>query len=249
MRGVLWYQGESNAYTFGDRYASSFQALIEDWRAVWNRPELPFLFVQLPEYDHPQSQPVEDAYWARIRAAQASVAKAVPFVSMAPALGLGDEDNVHPLNKRDVALRLAACARSLVYGEKGVVCMGPQFDELTTGTASLRVRFRWAEGGLRPASGDALKGFAIAGKDRKFVWADARIEKDRVTLSSPQVPEPCHAAYGWSDNPQGNLVNGAGLPASPFRTGSCWLLFPKELLGPKPFFLWDGSILSHNLYM
>jgi sialate O-acetylesterase len=213
LRGAIWYQGESNV---GSRklYPALQQALIEDWRARWNR-DFSFHFVQLAPYQKPKPEPA-DSSLATMREAQ-STSLSLPKTGMAVTLDLGEEKDIHPRNKQDVGKRLALLALKNDYG-KDVACAGPPFKTAEIEDGRIVLHFDTTDGGLVAKDGP-LKHFAIAGDDRKFVWAEAGIEGDTVIVSSPAVPRPIHVRYAWADNPQGaNLFNTAGLPAAPFRT-------------------------------
>jgi sialate O-acetylesterase len=216
IRGVLWYQGESNAapYRSSTEYRRLFAALIQTWRESWNQGAFPFLFVQLANYLPRHDAPSESA-WAELREAQAA-ALALPNTAMAVTIDIGEADDIHPKNKQDVGKRLALAARALSYGER-VVYSGPVADGFAFDGPRLRVRFRQVGGGL-VAKGDKLQGFALAGRDRRFVWADARIDGDSVIVSSPDVVDPIAVRYAWADNPIATLYNRDGLPAAPFRS-------------------------------
>lgn len=213
LRGVIWYQGESNADRAA-QYRSLFQSLITSWRACWQQPALPFLFVQLANFKQPPVAPVDDD-WAALREAQ-TAALALPATGMAVAIDSGDANDIHPRNKRDVGKRLALNALARVYG-RDVVYSGPLYRSHTIEGSRIRVTFDHVDGGLRARRG-ALRGFAIAGADQQFVWAQARIEKDTVVVWSDAVPQPVAVRYAWAANPVCNLYNAAGLPAVPFRT-------------------------------
>ncbi len=214
LRGAIWYQGESNASRHR-QYRALFPALINDWRRCWKRPDLAFHFVQLANHLAAPRQPGESD-WARLREAQTMTLK-LPHTGMAVAIDIGDANDIHPRNKRDVGRRLAFNALHTTYGQREVVPCGPLFKQAQCEGAALRVSLTHAAGGL-VCRGEKLTGFAIAGADGKFVWADARIDGETVLVSSPAVPEPIHVRYGWADNPPCNLYNAAGLPASPFRS-------------------------------
>ncbi|MFA0752919.1 MAG: hypothetical protein IMHGJWDQ_000683 [Candidatus Fervidibacter sp.] len=214
IRGVIWYQGESNvgrAY----QYRKLFPALIASWRKAWGQGDFPFLFVQLANYLPRRSEPSESA-WAELREAQLLTFKTVPNTGMAVAIDIGEADDIHPRNKQDVGKRLALAALAIAYGQK-IVWSGPIYRSMRIEGNRIRLFFDHVGSGL-VAKGDKLVGFAIAGKDRKFVWAKAEIEGDTVVVWSEQVPEPVAVRYGWADNPECNLYNREGLPASPFRT-------------------------------
>ena len=214
IRGLLWYQGESNVGT-RHLYPALQSTLVEDWRAHWNRPDLPFYFVQLANYKAPSSAP-EDSSFASMREAQ-STTLSLPHTGMAVTIDIGEEKDIHPRNKQDVGHRLARLALAGTYG-KPVVATGPVFRSQSVEGSGIRLHFDQAEAGLI-SKGGALKHFAIAGKDRQFVWAEARIEGSTVIVHSDEVPEPVYVRYAWADNPAGaNLFNKEDLPASPFRT-------------------------------
>lgn len=213
LRGVIWYQGESNVARAAD-YPALFSTLIESWRKAWGQGAFPFLFVQLANYMSASEQPGE-SQWAELREAQAATLR-TPHTGMAVAIDIGDAADIHPANKQDVGKRLALNALSRVYGFKDVVPSGPLLSKAVRGGADIRLRFAFADGGL-VAQGGALKGFALAGEDGRFFWARAEIEGDTVVVSSARVPNPVAVRYAWADNPVCNLYNRAGLPASPFR--------------------------------
>lgn len=225
IRGVIWYQGESNAGR-AYQYRRLFPTLIQDWRRAWGRGDFPFLFVQLANFMKTLPEPSESA-WAELREAQ-SMALSLPKTGMAVAIDIGEADDIHPKNKQEVGRRLALAALAIAYG-KDVVYSGPLYESMSIEGNRIRLRFKHVDGGLVAKDGEGLKGFAIAGEDRKFVWAEARIEGDTVVVSSPQVPNPVAVRYAWADNPVCNLYNRAGLPASPFRTDD-WpgVTAPKE---------------------
>jgi len=239
LRGFIWYQGESNTGR-SVQYATTFPALIRDWRAHWGADDLPFYFCQLANANAKHAQPRESG-WAELREAQ-SRALALPRTGQAVVIDVGEQDDLHPRNKRDPAERLARLALAHDYDRK-VPTTGPVFAAATVEGATMRVSFAPAStsGGLvarplpeayRPRStlprtvplrrhspGGEVEGFAICGADRRWVWADtARIDGDTVIVSSREVPAPVAVRYAWADNPTCNLYNGAGLPAAPFRT-------------------------------
>lgn len=212
IRGVIWYQGESDTRRPA-LYRALFPALIKGWRRDWNA-ELPVLFVQLANFHKPQTQPVEDG-WAQLREAQAD-ALALPQTGMAVAIDLGEAGDIHYANKQEVGRRLALIALAKVYSGRSEYS-GPMFAKLTVEGNRLRVQFTHAAG-LKVRDGSEVKGFAIAGKDGAFHWAKAKIDGADVVFSSPEVPQPVAARYDWADNPIGNLINAADLPAVPFRS-------------------------------
>jgi sialate O-acetylesterase len=214
IRGAIWYQGESNA----DRayqYRELFPVMIKCWWDGWGERSFPFLFAQLANYMATKPQPGESA-WAELREAQLMTLQ-LPGTGMATIIDIGQADDIHPRNKQDVGKRLALWALAKSYG-KDIVYSGPLYQSMVVKDDAIVLRFLHADGGLVAQGGEPLKGFAIAGVDRKFVWAEARIEGDTVVVGSDQVPAPVAVRYAWADNPICNLYNGAGLPASPFRT-------------------------------
>jgi len=212
IRGVIWYQGESNAGR-AYQYRTLFPIMIRDWRKAWSS-EFPFYFVQLANWHANKAEP-DESDWAELREAQ-SMTLREPRTGMAVTIDIGDENDIHPRNKLDVGRRLAAWALAGTYGQK-IIPSGPLFDRYTVEGDKIRIHFKYGDG-LKTIDGGPVKGFAIAGEDRRFVWADARIEGNTVIVSSPRVQTPVAVRYGWADNPIVNLSNRAGLPASPFRT-------------------------------
>lgn len=217
IRGAIWYQGESSV----DRskwYALTLSTLIKDWRQRWGEGDFPFLIVQLANLGRPPIDP-EESDWAEVRDAQLAVSKQVPNTGLAVAIDIGEENDIHPRNKRATGNRLALIALARTYGT-GVEPSGPIYDSMQVEGSKIRLKFSSLGGGLVAKDGE-LKQFAIAGADRKFVWAQARIEGDCVVAWSDKVAEPVAVRYAWAKNPQGcNLYNHSGLPASPFRTDS-----------------------------
>ena len=212
IKGATWYQGESNADR-AEQYRTVFSAMIRDWRKRWGY-DFPFLFVQLANYMPAKREPGEST-WAELREAQ-SIALKLRKTGQAVIIDVGDAADIHPTNKQDVGRRLALAAESIAYGRK-VTYSGPAFDSMRINGDTVRLSFTHTGGGL-VARGGALKGFALAGADRKFHWADATIEGETVILRSPKVSQPVAARYAWADNPEATLFNKEGLPASPFRT-------------------------------
>ena len=213
IRGVIWYQGEGNSQR-PDTYANTMTTLITDWRTRWGQGDFPFLFVQLTAHGAEIDQPA-DANWARLREQQAKTL-AVPNTGMAVTIDVGSSTTSHPPNKQAIGDRLARVALAKVYANR-IACFGPMFRSMKVEGDAIRIEFDHADGGLKSAEG-VLKGFAIAGEDRKFIWADARIDGNAIVVSAGGVSKPVAARYGWAENPKCNLFNGEGLPASPFRT-------------------------------
>ncbi|MBX0335126.1 sialate O-acetylesterase [Pontibacter sp. HSC-14F20] len=215
IKGVLWYQGESNTRNPSE-YASLMETLIADWRGQWGQGNFPFIYVQLANLNEPNKTPVE-SNWAALRQAQLENL-ALPNTGMAVAMDLGEWNDIHPLNKRDVGLRLALQARKLAYGDKAVVASGPLFESMQAQGNKLTLVFSDTGKGLVAKGNKPLSGFAIAGADGKFVWAKAEIKKNKVVVWSEAIAKPVTVRYAWADNPEGaNLYNKEGLPASPFE--------------------------------
>ena len=232
IKGVIWYQGEANA----DQpafYEIALPALIKDWRAYWGQGDFPFLIVQLPNFMQVKPQPTEST-WAGTREAQ-SKALSLPNTGLAVTIDIGEANNIHPADKADVGHRLALAAQRVAYGRADAVTSGPVLKTFAVEGAKIRVTFDHIGGGLTPgnapdkfyaiqrkpvpaAKPSKLEGFAIAGADGKFVWADAVIDGASVLVSNPQVAQPVSVRYAWADNPLCNLYNIEGLPAAPFRT-------------------------------
>jgi sialate O-acetylesterase len=221
IKGVLWYQGESNANNNqqATAYRGQFETLIRSWRSEWSGGgDFPFLWVQLPGFNKPDSVPPLTSTWATHRESM-NANLALPNTGQAIAIDLGDADDIHPRNKVDVGARLARIALRLVYG-KAVVSSGPTYRRHVIRDAQVIVEFDNVAGGLVSRGSDGrVGGFAIAGDDGKLVWADARIDGNRVIVWSDRVPNPATVRYAWSNNPStASLYNRDGLPAAPFRT-------------------------------
>ncbi|MGB8354146.1 MAG: sialate O-acetylesterase [Chthoniobacteraceae bacterium] len=229
IKGVIWYQGESNASNAME-YRTLFPAMITDWRARWKTADLPFLFVQLANFMAAPKTAGENSAWAILRESQVKTL-ALPKTGMAVILDIGTGGNIHPPDKKDVGSRLALAARHVAYGEK-LVYTGPMFDALKVEGGKARISFKpdsiggglvigsapWTDPLAAPVSKTDLQGFAIAGEDKNWVWADAKIDGNDVVVSSPDVPQPVAVRYAFANNPACNLYNKEGLPASPFRT-------------------------------
>ena len=215
VAGVLWYQGESNANE-PDAYRGQFRSLITGWRRAWGRPAMPFLWVQLAGYQPPPDGPDDVGGWPALRAAQ-SAALSLPRTAEALALDVGDANNIHPTDKQTVGHRLALAARAMVYGETGLVSSGPRYRSHVVRDGRVEIAFDHVGGGLATRDGARLGGFAVAGTDGAWHWADARIEADRVVVWSDAVETPTRVRYAWANNPTAaTLVNAVGLPAAPF---------------------------------
>jgi len=214
LRGAIWYQGESNALQ-ARQYRRLLPALIESWRAASHQAQMQFLIVQLPNHGAIPSQPAESA-WAELREAQLLTLKGVPATGLTVTIDVGDPKDVHPHRKAEVGQRLALWALAATY-KQPIVYSGPLYQSMAVEGTKIRIRFLHTGGGLK-AMGGSLRGFAVAGADRKFHWASAVIEGDSVLVSSPEVAAPVAVRYAWADSPECNLFNAEGLPASPFRT-------------------------------
>ena len=215
IKGVIWYQGESNTANPSE-YAAVMQTLIQDWRARWNQGDFPFIFVQLANFMEAKPDPAE-SNWAALRQAQLNTL-AVPNTGMAVAVDVGEWNDIHPLNKKTVGERLALLARKLAYGDKKGVHSGPTLESVRRDGNKLVLTFSNTGSGLVALGGKELNHFAIAGKDKKFVWAKAEIKGREVIVWNDSVAEPVAVRYAWADNPEGaNLYNKEQLPASPFE--------------------------------
>ena len=217
VRGVLWYQGETNAGRAA-AYADGFKHMIQDWRGQFGDPDMPFLFVQLAAYMPLADNRPGAGSWAELRASQAA-ALALPHTGMATAIDVGDADDIHPRDKRTLGHRLAALALHEL-GLRAAPAGGPHLLGHESSGSEFMLRLDATAGGLRTArAGETPRGFYLAGADRRWVPAQARLDGDRVVLSSPAVPAPLAARYAWVDNPsEANVVGGDGLPLPPLRT-------------------------------
>ena len=216
IKGFLWYQGEANS-SRAKEYTTLQPALITDWRNKWKEGSIPFLFVQLPNFMEVNYLPSE-SQWAELREAQLK-SLSVPNVGMAVTIDLGEWNDIHPDRKKEVGERLALAAEKIAYGEKDIVSSGPVYQSSTIEGNKVIISFTNTGSGLITNDGEELSQFAIAGADKKFVWAKAKIEGDKVVVWNDNIPDPMYVRYAWADNPDNpNLYNKEGLPASPFRT-------------------------------
>jgi len=247
IRGAIWYQGESNVLRAW-QYRTAFVLQIQDWRAKWGIGDFPFYFCQLAN-DGPKQSVIVESGTAEVREAQ-SLALAQPNTGLVVLVDAGEADDVHPRNKEIVGSRLARLALARTYG-RDLVAAGPTFRSMAVEGDRIRLTFSDLGGGLvarpvpatyqprstvdrslplvRNSPGSELEGFTICGADRKWFWAQARIDGAAVVVSSPSVPAPVAVRYAWAMNPTCNLYNAAGLPASPFRTDD----FPLSSVGAK----------------
>lgn len=219
FKGVIWYQGESNAWK-SYQYRLLFAEMIKDWRELWGR-DFPFYFVQLANFMQQKPHPGEST-WAELREAQ-SMALSLTNTGQAVIIDIGEANDIHPKNKKDVGLRLALNALAKTYGQD-IVYSGPVYESMKIERNTIHLKFKHIGSGLEAKGGTELKGFAIAGEDKKFVWAKAQINGDIVIVSNEEVRAPAAVRYAWSDNPECNLYNKEGLPASPFRTDDWQLI-------------------------
>ncbi|MFA5190699.1 MAG: sialate O-acetylesterase [Verrucomicrobiia bacterium] len=236
IRGAIWYQGESNAGQ-GHLYQLQLSTMIKDWRARWGQGDFPFAWVQLPNFHAAQKQPVEDTGWVLVREGMLKTLE-LPNTGMAITTDIGEADDIHPVNKQDVGKRLAMWALADVYKQKGVASSGPLACGHKINDSEVTITFKHTDGGLVVKIGEALvtpredwpsttlpeggfgqiRGFAVAGADKQWHRAYAKIVGDTVVVKSLEVKQPVAVRYGWADNPDCNLFNRAGIPASPFRT-------------------------------
>lgn len=226
IRGAIWYQGESNAGPANrgnmDLYGQLFPTMILSWRYEFAKAQgvpreesdFPFLFVQLANF-HPRHEQPTDSWWAQIRELQLGTLE-IPRTGMAVAIDIGEAADIHPKNKQEVGRRLSLSALAQVYFQD-TEYSGPLYRDMQIEDGKVRIDLSNAQG-LKTTDGGPIKGFALAGEDKKFHWAKATLDMDHIVISSPDVPNPVAVRYAWADNPDVNLVNAAGLPASPFRS-------------------------------
>ncbi|MBO9619045.1 MAG: 9-O-acetylesterase [Niabella sp.] len=212
IKGVIWYQGEANAGRAW-QYRELFPALIQDWRKKFSSGAFPFYFVQLANFMKRADLPAE-SQWAELREAQLMTTR-LSNTGMATIIDIGAGDNIHPKNKQEVGRRLALIALNKVYGKRNEYS-GPLYRSQQINGSTIVLSFTHAKG--MKAKDGVLKGFAIAGSDKKFYWAEASVKGNTIVVRSPEVKAPVAVRYAWADNPEANLVNSDGLPASPFRT-------------------------------
>jgi sialate O-acetylesterase len=247
ISGVIWYQGESNIGRAW-QYRTAFPLLIKDWRRQWGQGDFPFYFCQLANFKEKQAEPGESV-WAELREAQ-SATLALPRTGQAVLIDIGESRDIHPRNKKPAGERLAALALANNY-EQAIPFSGPVYESSQFADGKAVLHFKHTDGGLvarplpdtfdvetkiketapliRNSPESELEGFAICGEDKKWGWARAMIDGDTVIVWSEKIPSPVAVRYAWADNPTGNLYNGAGLPASPFRTDD----FPLTTLNVK----------------
>lgn len=214
IKGVIWYQGETNVGR-SDEYKHLFPAMIRDWRKSWQQGDFPFIFVQLANFLEAQPEPVESA-WAELRNAQL-LSLSAPNTAMVVAIDVGEWNDIHPLDKKTVGERLALAARSIAYGETGLVSSGPVFSSMQARDNKLVIEFEQVGSGLTLVGKDPVE-FAIAGSDGVYTRASAKLEDNRLVVWNKTISNPVFIRYAWADNPDGaKLYNLEGLPASPFQ--------------------------------
>jgi sialate O-acetylesterase len=212
----LWYQGESNTNRAGE-YKKMFPMMINDWREKWDLGTLPFIYAQLPNFMKSKTEPSESE-WAELREAQFNTLF-VENTGMNVNIDVGEWNDIHPLRKKIVADRLFLLARKIAYEECGIVASGPLYKSMKIDGNKIILSFNYVGSGLISKGSNELKSFAIAGDDKKFVWAKAVIENNKVIVWNDEISKPIAVRYAWADNPEdANLYNKEDLPASPFRT-------------------------------
>ena len=216
IKGIIWYQGESNT-SRPEEYAKLQPTMIADWRNKWKEGNLPFLYVQLPGFMDMNYLPSE-SQWAELREAQLK-SLSVSNTAMAVAIDLGEWNDIHPDRKKDIGDRMALAAEKITYGDSNLIYSGPIYQSSKIEGNKIIISFSNTGSGLITNDGEELSEFAIAGADKKFVWAKAKIDSDKVIVWNDDIPNPVYVRYAWADNPENpNLYNKEGLPASPFRT-------------------------------
>jgi len=229
IKGVLWYQGESNSGYMTDSYEEYFSTLIKSWRAEWNQGNFPFYWAQLAAFRLPNKEPLDYNGWALINDQQRRTLK-LSNTGMAVTYDIGEAQDIHPHNKMDVGKRLALWALKNDYNFKETVCSGPLYKSYKIKKRKIEIKFDHVGSGLMIGKKELLnetipqntplQRFQIAGEDRDWKWANAKIiAKNKIVVSHPEVPNPIVVRYAWSENPEGaNLYNKEGLPASVFTT-------------------------------
>jgi sialate O-acetylesterase len=215
IKGVIWYQGEASTGKASE-YQNLFSALIKNWRQQWKQGDFPFLYVQLANYMEVKEEPSE-SQWAELRDAQLKTLT-VPNTAMVVTIDIGEWNDLHPLDKEDVGKRLALAAKNIAYGEKNTIYSGPVYQSMRIEGNKIIISFTQVGSGLIAKGNTDLKYFSVARADKKFVWAKAKIENNKVIVWSNAITHPVAVRYAWADNPEGaNLYNKEGLPASPFE--------------------------------
>lgn len=216
IRGAIWYQGESNAGR-AYQYREMFPLMVQSWREDWAQGDFPFYWVQLADFMAEKPEPGDSA-WAELREAQTMTQDRLPHTGQAVIIDIGEASDIHPRNKLEVAKRLARWALARDYG-RDIVCQSPRYEAMEKQGGTIVLTFKDVDGGLRTVDASDVQGFAIAGADRKWVWAAAKIvAPNQVAVSSQDVADPVAVRYAWGDNPVCNLYSTVGLPVTPFRT-------------------------------
>ena len=217
IRGAIWYQGEANAGR-AYQYRELFPFMIKTWREEWGIGDFPFYWVQLADFQAEKTEPGESD-WAELREAQTMTMKALPNTGEAVIIDIGEGKDIHPKNKQDVAKRLARWALAETYKVPGIPCRSPLYKGIEKQGNAIFVAFENVIGGWRPFDVKEPRGFTIAGADKKFVAATAKILADgRIEVMSEAVVDPVAVRYAWAHNPVCNMYSGAGLPLTPFRS-------------------------------
>lgn len=216
IRGAIWYQGESNAGR-AYQYRDLFPLMIQSWRDEWAQGDFPFYWVQLADFKAEKSEPGESD-WAELREAQTMTATKLKNTGEAVIIDIGEGKDIHPKNKQDVAKRLARLALVQTYGVEGIVARSPLYKSMEAKGNKIALSFEHVAGGWRPFDVPEPRGFAIAGADKKWVWAKAKVDGEKIEVWADGVAEPVAVRYAWADNPVCNMFSGAGLPLTPFRT-------------------------------
>jgi sialate O-acetylesterase len=213
IKGMLWYQGESNVGK-PEEYFALMNEVIQNWRIGFNNAELPFYYVQLAKFLEAKEMPIE-SNWAALRQQQLDMLK-IPNTGMAVSIDIGEWNDIHPLNKKDVGERLALHALKNQYSKKDIIVSGPLVKKHKVNKNKVTLEFDYAQNGIQKV--DSLKYFELAGEDKKFAKANASIKGKSIVLQSDEISAPKYVRYAWADNPEGvNFFNEEGLPASPYE--------------------------------
>lgn len=217
FKGAIWYQGEGNSGK-PKEYAQLLPTLINNWRTLFNQPKMPFLFVQLPNYQSTKTEPSE-SNWAGLRESQLKTLS-LPFTGMVTTIDVGQSNDIHPHRKKEVGSRLALLAQNLVYRDSNVICYGPKYESMKIENGKIELSFSTFGSAMQFKGNAQITNFAIAGEDKKFVWGQVKIENGKIIVWNDAIPNPVAVRYAWADNPENGqlLFNAEGLPASPFRT-------------------------------
>jgi sialate O-acetylesterase len=213
IKAILWYQGESNTAK-PQEYQDLLSTMILDWRNKWNQKDLPFVIVQLANFMEAKSQPTE-SNWAELREQQRKVSQTIPNTGLAVTIDIGEWNDIHPLNKKEVGKRLSLQVQKALF-DKNIIADGSVYESMKMNGNKIILSFKKGTDDFSPVS--ELKGFAIKGNDGVFKWAKAKMEGNKIIVWNDEIKNPIAVRYAWADNPQGNLKNKNGLPASPFTT-------------------------------